>query len=571
MTHYLFSYTASHRHFIDIDMTVNVQNQEQLFFQLPAWRPGRYELADFARNIQKWAAYNEKGEQLPHSKVSKDKWCVETLGAEAVTITYNYYANQLDAGSTFLDDRQLYVNPVNCCMYLVGRENEECIIELEVPDDYALACGLEKIEKHILKAHNFDQLAESPFIASNSLQYDVYEVSGILFHLWFQGPCKPPFEKLKRDFAAFTQEQINCFGDFPCEEYHFLFQITPYKSYHGVEHTNSTVILLGSEKNVFDDRYDDLLGISSHELYHTWNIKAIRPVEMLPYNYTKENYSRLGYVAEGVTTYMGDLMLLRSGVFSWKQFVKTQNENLKRHLENEGRHNLSVAESSFDTWLDGYELGIPNRKTSIYTEGALCMLMIDALIVSKSEGKYSLHDVMQDLYTDFAQEQKGYTEDDFQSLCVHYGGVEVAQVFSQHIYGTEDYLNSLSQFLPRIGLSIKDLENPSLTAHLFGFITAKIGGKTIIKKIHSNSSADLAGLSVEDEIISVNGKQIEKNLNDFLSKDIVKVNLTVKSRFQTKEITLKAASYYPLKKVERSQEVSDSVLLLRKKWGGTSI
>ena len=135
------------------------------------------------------------------------------LGAEAVTITYNYYANQLDAGSTFLDDRQLYVNPVNCCMYLVGRENEECIIELEVPDDYVLACGLEKIEKHILKAHNFDELAESPFIASNSLQYDVYEVSGILFHLWFQGPCKPPFEKLKRDFTAFTQEQINCFGD----------------------------------------------------------------------------------------------------------------------------------------------------------------------------------------------------------------------------------------------------------------------------------------------------------------------------------------------------------------------
>ena len=135
------------------------------------------------------------------------------------------------------------------------------------------------------------------------------------------------------------------------------------------------------------------------------------------------------------------------------------------------------------------------------------------------------------------------TEDDFQSLCVHYGGVEVAQVFSQHIYGTEDYLNSLSQFLPRIGLSIKDLENPSLTAHLFGFITAKIGGKTIIKKIHSNSSADLAGLSVEDEIISVNGKQIEKNLNDYLSKDIVKVNLSVKSRFQTKEITLESASF----------------------------
>ena len=149
-----------------------------------------------------------------------------------------------------------------------------------------------------MKASCFNSLAESPFIASNSLQHDVYEVKGIPFHLWFQGSCTPPFEKLKKDFTAFTQEQINCFGGFNSKDYHFLFQITPYNSYHGVEHTNSTVILLGSEKNVFEDRYVDLLGISSHELYHTWNIKSIRPAEMLPYDYTQENYSRLGYVVE---------------------------------------------------------------------------------------------------------------------------------------------------------------------------------------------------------------------------------------------------------------------------------
>ena len=566
MAHYLFSYTHPHRHFVDIDMTVEVRGEEQLYFQLPAWRPGRYELGNFARNVQKWTAYDEKGKQLPYQKVTKDNWKVDTLGAKSVTIAYNYYANQLDAGSTYLDEQQLYVNPVNCCLYVVGRMEEECIVELELPLDYEIACGLEKIQKHIMKASCFDTLAESPFIASNSLQHDVYKVDGIPFHLWFQGPCVPPFEKLKKDFASFTQEQIACFGGFPSSEYHFLFQITPYKSYHGVEHTNSTVILLGSEKNVFKERYDDLLGISSHELYHTWNIKAIRPVEMLPYDYTQENYSRLGYVAEGVTTYMGDIMLYRSRVFNWEQFAKTQNQNLQRHLENEGRHNLSVADSSFDTWLDGYELGIPNRKTSIYTEGALCMLMIDSLIISYSEGKHTLHDVMKLLYTDYALKGKGYTEDDFQSLCVQYGGIEVAQIFSKHLYGAEDYLPSLKNILPKIALQITSFENPSHTARLFGFLTAKIGSKTIIKKVINDSVADKVDIAVEDEVLSVNGKLIEKTINDCLSEDLVEVTFQLKRRFESKYVTLKTGSYYPLQELKQA-EAADELKLLRKVWG----
>ena len=566
MAHYLFSYTHPHRHFVDIDMRVEVRGAEKLYFQLPAWRPGRYELGDFSRNVQKWTPYNEKGEQLPHQKVTKDQWQVDTLGAKSVTIAYNYYANQLDAGSTYVDEKQLYVNPVNCCMYVVGRMEEECSIELELPADYEIASGLEKTGKHSMKACCFDTLAESPFIASNSLQHDVYEIEGIPFHLWFQGPCTPPFEKLKKDFATFTQEQIDCFGGFPCSDYHFLFQITPYKSYHGVEHTNSTVILLGSEKDVFEERYDDLLGISSHELYHTWNIKAIRPAEMLPYDYTQENYSRLGYVAEGVTTYMGDVMLYRSGVFNWEQFAKTQNENLKRHLENEGRHNLSVADSSFDTWLDGYELGIPNRKTSIYTEGALCMLMIDALIISHSEGKHTLHDVMKVLYTDYALKGKGYTEDDFQTLCVHYGGVEVAQVFSQHIYGTEDYLPSLKAILPKIALELNDLDNPSHTARLFGFMTAKIEGKYIIKKVVNDSVADKAGMAVEDEILFAEEKAIEKTINDYLAGNIKEFTFQLKRRFESKDVTLQAGNYYLLQQLQKA-EATDELILLRKIWG----
>ena len=200
--------------------------------------------------------------------------------------------------------------------------------------------------------------------------------NNINFNLWFQGPCSINWNKLKTDFLAFTQTQINHFDSFPVDEYHFFFQITPYISYHGVEHTKNTVILLGPGEEIMKEKYNSLLHICSHELYHTWNIKAIRPVEMFPYDYTKENYFRTGYVAEGVTTYMGDLMLHKAKVTTWEEFKKTQNQNLERHLMNYGRMNLSVADSGFDSWLDGYKVGSPNRKVSIYADGALCLSLI---------------------------------------------------------------------------------------------------------------------------------------------------------------------------------------------------
>ena len=208
-----------------------------------------------------------------------------------------------------------------------------------------------------------------------------------------------------------------------------------------------------------DKRYEDLLGVCSHELYHTWNIKAIRPEEMYPYDYTKENYFKTGFVAEGVTTYMGDLMLYNSGVFNWEEFIKTQNQNLERHLTNYGRYNLSVADSGFDSWLDGYKLGAPNRKTSIYPDAALCMLMIDLEIIRNTDGNESLHSVMKELYEDYALKGKGYSEDDFRNICVKYGGLKAAEIFENHIYGVEDYIPQLNDTLKVIGLKLKEKKN----------------------------------------------------------------------------------------------------------------
>ena len=449
--------------------------------------------------------------------------------------------------------------------YIVDRMEEDYKIALDIPKNYKIASSME-LEGNTLSVKGYDLLAESPLICSDSLQHGTYEVDGITFHLWFQGGCKPDWEKLNKDFTAFTKSQIKHFGGFPVDEYHYFFQITPYRSYHGVEHTKNTVLLLGPGEEIMDKRYEDLLGVCSHELYHTWNIKSIRPVEMYPYDYTKENYFRTGFVAEGVTTYMGDMMLYNSGVFNWKEFAKTQNQNLERHLTNYGRFNLSVADSGFDNWLDGYKLAAPDRKTSIYHDAALCMLMIDLEIIQNTEGKNSLHSAMRELYEDFALKGKGYSEDDFRNICVKFGGLKVAEIFENHIYGTEDYIPTLKTVLEVAGLELKEKKNPNLSAQYFGFIAVKEDGKIIIKKVEPNSVTDKNGIAPEDEITKVNGEKIEGKLSDILKECKENVTLTIKKKFSEKTISLAVGNHYKLLELVRIKKPTEEQLTLRKVW-----
>ena len=565
MINYSISFSNPHRHFVDFEFSAKTNGANKMKFQLSAWRPGRYELADFAQNIQKWSAFDENNKPLFFKKITKDLWEVDTINIMEITIVYNFYANQLDAGSCYLDENQLYLNPVHCMFYIVDRMEEDYKIDLDLPATYKIASSMNQ-ENNTLTVKGYDLLAESPIICSDSLQHGTYQVNGINFNLWFQGECKPNWKKLKKDFISFTKIQIKHFGGFPVNEYHFFFQITPFRSYHGVEHTKNTVLLLGPGNEIMDKRYEDLLGVCSHELYHTWNIKAIRPIEMYPYNYTKENYFRTGFVAEGVTTYMGDMMLYNSNVFNWDEFVKTQNQNLERHLMNYGRYNLSVADSGFDNWLDGYKLGSPNRKTSIYPDAALCMLMIDLEIILNTNGKNSLSSVMKELYEDFALKYKGYSEDDFRNICVRLGGLKVAEIFENHIYGTEDYIPTLKKALQVVGLDLKEKKNPSLSARYFGFVVSTEDGKVIVKKVEPNSISDKNYMAPEDEITKVNGKIIDRKLADILQDCNEKASFTIKKKFSENLISLDFGNHYKLFEFIRLEKANNDQLMLRKKW-----
>ena len=565
MINYIISYKHPHRHYVDFKLETNTNSVKNMRFQLAAWRPGRYELGNFSQNIRNWCAFDENGISLNFKKINKDLWEVDTKNKKKISVTYSYYSNQLDAGSCYLDEFQLYLNPVQCCFYIPGRIDEKYNLIIEKPDNYKIASSLE-INNNKLISNGYEELAESPIICSSNLQKNTYEINNTKFHIWFQGECKVNWHKIMKDFSLFTQKQINHFEGFPVNEYHFLFQITPYKSYHGVEHTKNTVILLGPSDQIMNERYEDLLGVCSHELYHTWNIKSIRPKELFPYDYTKENYFRTGFVAEGVTTYMGDLTLYTSGVFSWEEFIKTQNQNLDRHLMNYGRFNLSVADSGFDSWLDGYKLGAPDRKVSIYPDAALCMLMVDLEIIINSNGKFSLHSVMKDLYHNFGLKNIGYSELDFQKICIKFGGTKVSKIFKDHIYDTKNYIPTLSSLLSQIGLELIEKKNPNLSAQYFGFITIEENNKIIIKKIEPNSAADNQGIGCNDEIVEIENKCIDDNLNNILKKCNEKVIFKIRNKFSEKIHTIKIGNYYKLLEIKKIKKINNKQIFLQKKW-----
>ena len=508
MIKYKVSYTSPHRQYIDFEASFPCKGKSQVSLQLPAWRPGRYELGNFAKLIRSWAAFDERGDSLAFAKTTKDLWQIETNGCDFVTIKYDFYANTLNAGSTWLDEEQLYVNPVNCFFYLPDQQDLGYEIELDIPEDYQVACGMNSPKKHVLKAANVQEVMDCPFIASNSIQKWTYEVDKVDYHIWVQGEIHFDIERFINEHKAFTISQLKAFESIPCDEYHFMYQFPAFQSRHGVEHQNSTVITMGPAIILSEERvYRELIGISCHELYHTWNIKSIRPVEMMPYDFSKENYSRLGYVAEGVTTYFGDQYLHRCGAFDDEEFFGRLATTIERHIHNPARFNHSVAESSWDTWLDGYVSGIPGRKVSIYNEGSLTALITDLWILSSTGGTRSLDDVMRILYQEKGLYHTGYSEKDYRAICNSVAAKPVDEIFDLLIYGVEDYVPWLDRMLATIGMEIDLDNNPDSLAREAGLKLDKSGS---VIAVYPNSPGDTKGIALGDSIVAVNGIKLEE-------------------------------------------------------------
>jgi predicted metalloprotease with PDZ domain len=550
--HYKISYDNPNRHFIDISLQLEAQASDSIL-RLPSWRPGRYQIQNFARNIKGLSVKDRQGKVVDLHKISKDGWQLRNKPGR-LTITYSYYAFVMDAGNSWLDDQQLYINFINLAIYAEGHLNQPCTVTLDLPASYKVATGLQPETKNTYSCPSYYQLVDSPLIASATLRQITYGSGDYKFNIWIQGDLPQTEEKIIEDFKPFTDLQIDVMGGFPCEEYHFLCQCLPYKHYHGVEHWNSTVITLGPSEELKERAlYKELLGVSCHELFHTWNVIRLRPKEMTPYNFQAENYHETGFVTEGITTYYGDLFLVRAGVFDQEEYMGELNKLLKRHYDNDGRKHYSVAASSYDLWLDGYERGIPGRKVSIYNEGALAAIILDLKIRLKYQSEKSLDDVMRLMWQRHGANLSGYSYADYQNAAESVYGESLADYFEQIIKGMRPYEYELESLLPAFGLSF-ELKAPRNTEEAdFGIRIIQHDDRFFIDQLAAGSAAELQ-LSTKDEILSVNG-EVFKGV--WPESDLVALEVNRFGRKLSFALEKESQMHFPVYQVSVNEEASE--------------
>lgn len=465
---------------------------------LAQWRPGRYELQRYDRNIADLAAAMADGQPCPLRMTGSHSWELRPPGPGRILLSYAYFANQPDAGGSWLDETLVYVNPINLLLYLPGRLDQPCSLSLDLPAGFQIAGALPGNGPRYAFP-SFHELADTPFFASSQLTQLSGGSASLRFFLHGVGDTQI-FPRLVRDTAAFTEAALALFGHCPVDEYHYLYLLPERYFRHGVEHQRSTVIVMGPGEYIRSQAgYDSLAEIACHEFFHCWNVKALRPAELLPYDYDRPVYSELHYVTEGITTYYGALLLWKAGVWNFARWIANLNEELELHYQMPGREFISLEASSRQSWVNGYgrNVGFPNRRISFYTKGCLVALLLDTRLRRLSGQRTSLDGLMRELYACFRQ--GGYTGADYQSLAEELAGESLEAFFEGWVRGTAPLDSGLEEVAAYYGLEIEQVPLPRPETAFWGLELDEGGSR--IENLWPGGLALASGLALGDELL----------------------------------------------------------------------
>lgn len=546
---------------LNVKLTLEKVLSGPLTLELSKWRPGRYEFGNFSGHIYRVQATAKDGRPIVVTKKGTHQWEISGQYTGELTISYQVYANRLDAGGTYLAEDFWLINPINCLLTTAEHAHEEAEIELDLPQGFEVSTSL-RHSHGIWHASSYDELVDCPILASNNLEKIAFTVGDKPFVLAIYGDHSLNKSQLVEDFTKYTriQNEVLPWENFNSYEYQLLF--FPTKIYHGVEHKDCTTIILGPP----DDKqfYENLMGVCSHELFHYWNIKRIRPKELSPYQFDEENYFDTGYVAEGFTTYYGDLFLVRGTVFDERWYLGELTRLLKRHFENYGRHEASVADSSLDLWVDGYRNEAPHRKVSIYVKGALIALMLDLTIRKCTDNHKSLDDVMRVLWSRLGPGSSGYLNTDIQSIAEELSGMDLSGFFIQFIYGVEPIDQELEELMSWVGLKlVPGYPEDQLMSYLGIKTQSGPDGYKVISTVPD--SLGESHMTAGDEIIIINETPAETPFTSITSGknifEVIRLGKTLKI-----EIELGPKSYYASPTVTIDEDPSNLKHQRRAQW-----
>jgi len=426
---------------------------------LPIWRPGRYQVQNFAKNIPEIKSF-QLGQQISIDKIESSVWVLNCTEIAPIKLEYTYFAVQRDAGGSVANADMLYINFVNCLVCPLGFENQACELRINFPGQWQFATSL-TFKNKVFQARTYRELVDSPFLAAAEIFSYSWKEAGAQFFIQGIGPSTVFSDPLIDAYQKIVAYQCAWMGALPVKRYHFLHWICPEPFYHGVEHTKSTMMVMGPEDRAC---YDDLIGLASHEFFHVWNIATIRPKPLLPYRYGEITYFETAWIVEGVTTYLGDWFLKASGVIHEEEYLNLLLGNLKLHFDRDRYSAQSLTQSSMDLWLDGYGPSTPGKRVSIYFKGAIVALGLDLLIQQKFGGAKSIREVMQRMNTHYGNLKKGYEQTDFFRIAEEVYEAPLTEFWNVWVLGSEDLLDPLAAILRNSGLNLS--EHPTVGLQL---------------------------------------------------------------------------------------------------------
>ncbi len=542
-------------HQFEVTLHATEINSEGQLFTLPNWIPGSYMIRDFSKNILSIDAHSG-GKSIALAKLGKSSW-LAPAGLSEITLTYLVYAWDLSVRSAHLDNEHGFFNGTSVFLSVAGQEHQTLDVDMQAPDgdafkEWRLATSLKAKNVNAAgyghyQAVDYDDLIDHP-VEMGTFERIEFEACGVPHEVILTGDFHTDNDRIARDLTIICEAQIKFFGGpAPVDRYVFMVMIVG-DGYGGLEHRASTALLITREHlpivgdDSVNDKYLSFLGLCSHEYFHTWNVKRIKPAEFVPYKLEEESYTQLLWFFEGITSYYDDLFLIRTGLISQQQYFDLMSKTITRIQRGSGRMIQSVTDSSLDAWNKFYkqDSNAPNAIVSYYAKGALVSLCLDAQIRQATNGQKSLDDLMRLLWARWLDNKQGLGEREPEQLASEIAGKDLSEFFAKALYTTEElpveeslnYLGVDVHWRARKSLSDtgggkpndeNDAPSPWLGANVDG-----PSGKVSVTHVFAGGAALAAGLAPGDTIIAIDNIIVSSgDIADLLQRHATSALLTL--------------------------------------------
>ena len=514
-------------------------------FALPAWIPGSYLIREFARNVTRIHA-TSRGKPLGIAKLDKHTWQCAPANAP-VTVTMEVYGHDLSVRGAHLDTTHAFFNGSSVFLRVLGQEHCGCEVDIRAPRGaryrrWQVATAMRRGNAKpygfgTYGAKDYDELIDHP-VEMGTFTLATFKAAGVPHDVAITGRHGADLPRLCKDLKRLCEWHIGLFGrPAPMDRYVFLVTAVG-DGYGGLEHRASTALLCSRDDlpqpgvKEITDSYRGFLGLCSHEYFHTWNVKRIKPAAFVPYDLERENYTCLLWAMEGITSYYDDLALVRCGLISQASYIELLGRAITNHLRTLGRQKQTVADASWDAWIKYYrqDENSPNALVSYYLKGSLIALCLDLLIRDQTKGRRSLDDVMRALWERYGRTGAGIPEDGVERIAEEISGARLKGFFDLALRSTKEI--PLKSWLSTMGIELH-LRTSAGSADKGGTAgsknaarpSAKLGARTAedpagakLTHVLDGGAAQTAGLSAGDVIVALDGLRVNaKSLDQRLS------------------------------------------------------